>query len=102
MIIQAVLVGTQRLIERKLKWKQGNVKHKGNITVILVVGLVLLIRWGSAMGAQANKHDTNQEYTDLDASWNKEKNREWDFYRIIVENNLFHPLGWQTPNREPK
>lgn len=25
-----------------------------------------------------------------------------DFYRIIVENNLFRPLGWQKPNRDPE
>ena len=25
-----------------------------------------------------------------------------DFYRIIVENNLFRPLGWQRPNRDPE
>ena len=25
-----------------------------------------------------------------------------DFYRVIVENNLFRPLGWQRPNRDPE
>ena len=82
----------------------GNVKHKGNITVILVVSLLLLIRQGSAMGAgaQGNKHDTNQEYTDLIGNWTKEKGKKQDYYRVIIENNLFRPLGWQTPNREPK
>ena len=25
-----------------------------------------------------------------------------DFYRVIVENNLFRPLGWQKPNRDPE
>ena len=77
-------------------------KHKGNIIVILVLSLLLLMRQGSETGAQGNKHDKNQEHTDLDANWDKEKDRERDFYRVIVENNLFRPLGWQAPNREPK
>lgn len=77
-------------------------KHKGNIMIILVLSLLLLICQGSETGAQGNRHDTNQEHTDLDANWNKEKDREWNFYRVIVENNLFRPLGWQAPNREPK
>ena len=25
-----------------------------------------------------------------------------DFYRVIIENNLFRPLGWQRPNRSPE
>lgn len=79
-----------------------NVKHKGTITVILVVSLLLLIRQDTEMGAQGNKHDTNQEYTDLVGNWNKEKDKKQDYYRVIIENNLFRPLGWQTPNREPK
>ena len=33
---------------------------------------------------------------------NKEPNGNADFYRVIVENNLFRPLGWQKPNREPQ
>ena len=78
------------------------VKHNSNIPVILVLSLLLLIRQGSETGAQGNKHDTNHERTDLDGNWTKEKDREWDFYRVIVENNLFRPLGWQAPSREPK
>ena len=25
-----------------------------------------------------------------------------DFYHVIIENNLFRPLGWQRPNRDPE
>jgi hypothetical protein len=25
-----------------------------------------------------------------------------DFYRVIIENNLFRPLGWRKPNRDPE
>ncbi len=77
------------------------VKHKGNITVILVLSLLFLICQSSGTGAQGNKHDKNQERTDLRSNWDKEEDRERDFYRVIVDNNLFRPLGWQAPNREP-
>ena len=82
--------------------KTGEVKYKGILTVILLVGLLLLTRQDIEMGAQGNKHDTNQEYADLGGNWNKEKDKNQDFYRVIIENNLFRPLGWQTPNHEPK
>ena len=32
----------------------------------------------------------------------KEPNGNADFYRVIVENNLFRPLGWQKPDSEPQ
>ncbi len=32
----------------------------------------------------------------------KEPNGNANFYRVIVENNLFRPLGWQKPNSEPQ
>ena len=25
-----------------------------------------------------------------------------DFYRVIIDNNLFRPLGWRRPNRDPE
>ena len=32
----------------------------------------------------------------------KERKSGGDFYRVIVENNLFRPLGWQRPDRNPE
>ena len=32
----------------------------------------------------------------------KERESGGDFYRVIVENNLFRSLGWQRPNRNPE
>ena len=80
------------------KW----VKHKGNITIIFVVSLLFLICQGNGTRAQEKEHDANQERTGPRRNWKKEKGQEQDFYRVIVENNLFRPLGWQAPNREPK
>ena len=31
----------------------------------------------------------------------KERDSGADYYRVIIENNLFRPLGWQRPNRNP-
>lgn len=33
---------------------------------------------------------------------NKKTNGDADFYHIIVDNNLFRPLGWKPPNEEPE
>ena len=31
-----------------------------------------------------------------------ERDNGADFYRVIIENNLFRPLGWERPNRNPE
>ncbi len=34
---------------------------------------------------------------------NKEESKENpDFYRTIIDNNIFRPLGWRPPNKEPE
>ena len=48
-------------------------------------------------GKDASAHRKNPS-----VNQNKEPNGNADFYRVIVENNLFHPLGWQKPDREPQ
>ena len=32
----------------------------------------------------------------------RERESVGDFYRVIIENNLFRPLGWRKPNRDPE
>ena len=32
----------------------------------------------------------------------RERENVGDFYRVIIENNLFRPLGWRKPNRDPE
>ena len=32
----------------------------------------------------------------------EERESSGDFYRVIIENNLFRPLGWRKPNRDPE
>ncbi len=31
-----------------------------------------------------------------------EQEGDGNFYRVIIENNLFRPLGWRRPNRDPE
>ena len=46
--------------------------------------------------------DTSAHRKNPSVNRNKEPNGNADFYRVIVENNLFRPLGWQKPNSEPQ
>ena len=46
--------------------------------------------------------DASSRGKNPDANRDKESKGNADFYRAVVENNLFRPLGWQKPNREPQ
>jgi hypothetical protein len=46
--------------------------------------------------------DTSARRKNPNVNRDKEPNGNADFYRVIVENNLFRPLGWQKPNSEPQ
>ena len=76
------------------------------VVMILVVSLLILIRQGNVAYAQGNQYNTSEERADLPDNQNPENQgesrRDALFYRVIVENNLFRPLGWQVPRREPK
>ena len=43
-----------------------------------------------------------QEKKRADRQKAEERESGGDFYRVIIENNLFRPLGWQRPNRDPE
>ncbi len=76
------------------------------VIMILVVSLLILIHKGNVAHAQGNEHDVHTERADLSDNRNPENQSRARgyalFYRVIVENNLFRPLGWQMPRREPK
>ena len=42
----------------------------------------------------------NEKRVDRKAA--EERESGGNFYRVIIENNLFRPLGWQRPNRNPE
>ena len=48
-------------------------------------------------GKEAPAHSKN-----LAVYQRKELKGDEDFYRVVVENNLFRPLGWQRPDCEPQ
>ena len=89
---------------KRTDWFRKNLPQ--GVIIILVVSLFILIHQGNVAHAQGNQYDTSEERADLPGKQNSEnqsKARGYAlFYRVIVENNLFRPLGWQMPRREPK
>ena len=43
-----------------------------------------------------------QEKKRVDRKAVEARESDGDFYSVIIENNLFRPLGWQRPNRDPE
>lgn len=71
------------------------------VIMILIVSLFNLVCQDDNTLAQGNGHDTSQERTAL--SENREVAQgDAAFYRVIVENNIFRPLGWKEPISAPK
>ena len=52
--------------------------------------------WG-AQGRQQGSRPGEQGRSESSGSEDKP-----DFYRVIVDNNIFRPLGWRPPNKEPE
>lgn len=64
-----------------------------------IVGLVFFMAQSNRTHAQDNELDqrrTNREQI------HSQNSKNLGFYRVIIENNLFRPLGWRRPSREPK
>ncbi|RKU07549.1 hypothetical protein C6501_17430 [Candidatus Poribacteria bacterium] len=51
----------------------------------------------AAPGRQRTSRWGGQQRSD-----SSEPNNSADFYRAIVDNNIFRPLGWRPPNKEPE
>ena len=49
----------------------------------------------------ANEHQKLKQVSNKESS-NKRTLDSVDFYQLIVDNNLFRPLGWKPPNDEPE
>ncbi len=52
--------------------------------------------WGT-QGRQQGSQSGEQGRSESSGSEDKP-----DFYRVIVDNNIFRPLGWRPPNKEPE
>lgn len=52
--------------------------------------------------AQFRNHPQASNWGSRTPSNREESKENTDFYRTIVDNNIFRPLGWRPPNKEPE
>jgi hypothetical protein len=64
-------------------------------TVLLLCCVVSLLCFSSQ-----SVYGQDEKRVDRKAA--EERESGGDFYRVIIENNLFRPLGWRKPNRDPE
>ena len=71
-------------------------------TVLLMCcAMSLLFLSSQSVYAQVEKSRNGDEKR-VNRKEARERESVGDFYRVIVENNLFRPLGWRRPNRDPE
>ena len=71
-------------------------------TVLLMCcAMSLLFLSSQSVYAQVEKSRNGDEKR-VNRKEARERESGGDFYRVIIENNLFRPLGWQRPNRDPE
>ncbi len=68
---------------------------KRQYTILLMCCAMSLLYFGLEPVYGQNKKRVNR--TEVE-----ERQKVGDFYHVIVENNLFRPLGWQKPSRDPE
>ena len=90
---------------KMIDWFRAN-PSKRMIVIFLVVSLLFLIHLGDDTRAKGDRHDTSQEGVALSDNRNPKNRGELQgnaaFYSVIVENNIFRPLGWKEPIIAPK
>ena len=78
------------------------VKDNSRIIVILLVCSVVSLFFLILQSKHACAQDDRPERREANQKGNWNIQTHDDFYRVIVENNLFRPLGWREPRREPE
>ncbi len=68
--------------------------HRQCTALLMCCAMSLLCLGSHLVYAQDEKRVNRKEANERESVSN--------FYRVIVENNLFRPLGWQRPNRDPE
>ena len=68
--------------------------HRQCTVLLLCCAISLLYLNSQSTYAQGEKR--------ADRKTAEERESGGDFYRVIIENNLFRPLGWRKPNRDPE
>lgn len=58
-------------------------------------------QWGNNRGEQG-RSERNVNWGNRDRSEESSSSNSEDYYNVIVNNNIFRPLGWRPPNREPE
>lgn len=58
-------------------------------------------QWDNNRGEQG-RSEQNVNWGNRDRSEGSSSSNSEDYYNVIVNNNIFRPLGWRPPNREPE
>lgn len=56
----------------------------------------------SSQMAQFRNRQQGSNWRSQNPSNKEEPKENTDFYRAIIDNNIFRPLGWRPPNKEPE
>lgn len=56
---------------------------------------------GVQLNQETDAYQISKHISDRTGS-NEKSNDNTDYYQVIVDNNLFRPLGWTPPNKEPE
>ena len=71
-------------------------------TVLLMCCAMNLLFLSSQSVYAQVENSRNRDEKRVNRKEAEERESGGDFYRVIIENNLFRPLGWQRPNRDPE
>ena len=72
------------------------------LCTILLMCCAMSVLCFNSQPVHAQNENRVQEKKRVDRKKAEAQESVGDFYRVIVENNLFRPLGWQKPNRDPE
>lgn len=76
--------------------QRGPMKTVNDCSRIIAILLLLIIQ---SNYARAQENRLERRRANLESA-NLQRDRNRDFYRVIVENNLFRPLGWTEPRHQ--
>ena len=75
--------------------------HRLFAVLLICCAMSLLFLNSQSMYAQVEE-SRNEDEKRVNRKEARERESVGDFYRVIIENNLFRPLGWRKPNRDPE
>lgn len=75
--------------------------HRLGTVLLMCCAMSLLCLNSQSVYAQG-ENSRNRDEKRVKRKQVEEREGVGDFYRVIIENNLFRPLGWRKPNRDPE